>query len=174
MNRNQRGPGDRAGEKGRSMWVGILVLSVIVIVFIVAGFFVTTAVIFRPAGDDDSPRDEAMDILRGIYAAEAAYFDEHRCFEADPELLGFRPEKEPRHYSWAIVRAGCGGYTARAWGNLDDDDAVDIWEITDHDRGMPMHVFSDEFDRGYAIDPESPENWRPEDGVFLPPAGRLD
>lgn len=173
MNRNQHEPDGREGGKGRRVWVGVLVISVVVVAFIVAGFFVTTTFIFRPTGDDFSPQDEAMEILRGIYDAEAVYFEAHECFEADPELLGFRAKK-PRYYSWAIVRAGCGGYAARAWGNLDDDDALDIWEITDHDEGRPMHVFSDEFDRGYAIDPESEENWRPTDGVLLPPAGRRD
>ena len=160
-------------RKGRRLWVGIVILSVGVVVMIVAGFFVTTTFIFQ-SGEDESIQDEAILILEGIYDAEAAYFDQHECFEMDPERIDFTPARRPRYYSWAIIRAGCGGYIARAWGNLDDDDAVDIWEITDYDDRRPMHVFSDEFDRGYAIDPESTENWRPTDGVFLPPAGRRD
>ena len=158
---------------GRRFWIGILALSVGVVMLIVLGFFVSTTFIFHLTGDE-SAQDEAMDILEGIYDAEAAYFAQHECFEADPESIGFAPARRPRYYSWVIVYAGCGGYIARAWGNLDDDDAVDIWEITDYDGRRPMHVFSDEFDRGYAIDPVSRENWRPTDGVFLPPAGRRD
>lgn len=160
-------------QGGRRFWVSILALSIGVVILIVAGFLVSTTFIFR-VDEDESVQDEAITILEGIYDAEAAYFQEHECFGADPDRIGFAPTRRPRYYSWEIVHAGCGGYIARAWGNLDDDDAVDIWEITDYDRRKPMHVFSDEFDRGYAIDPESGENWRPTDGVFLPPAGRRD
>ncbi|MBN1880991.1 MAG: hypothetical protein JW885_02350 [Deltaproteobacteria bacterium] len=158
---------------GRRFWVGVLTLSVGVVVLIAAGFFVSTTFIFR-SDQEKSAQDEATEILVGIYDAEAAYFTEHGCFDADPKRIGFSPKHRPRYYSWAIVHAGCGGYIARAWGNLDDDDALDIWEITDYDRQKPMHVFSDEFDQGYTIDPESSENWRPTDGGFLFPAGRRD
>jgi len=158
---------------GRRFWVGIVALSVGVVLLIVTGFFVSTRFIFRD-DRDVSPQEEAIKILEGIYDAEAAYFAQHECFDADPEVIHYQPDGRPRYYSWAIVHAGCGGYIARAWGNLDDDEAVDIWEITDYDGRRPMHVFSDEFDRGYAIDPESRENWRPTDGVLLPPAGRRD
>jgi hypothetical protein len=158
---------------GRRFWVGVVTLSVVVVMIIVAGFFISTRIIFRE-NRDEPLQDEAVKILEGISDAEAAYFTEHRCFDADPLVIGYAPPEKPRIYSWAIVHAGCGGYIARAWGNLDDDDALDIWEITDYDEGRPMHVFSDEFDRGYEIDPESPKTWRPTDGVFLPPAGRRD
>lgn len=160
-------------QGGRRFWVGIVALSIGVVILIVVGFLVSTTFIFR-VDEYESVQDEAIEILEGIYDAEAAYFQEHECFDAGPDRIGFTPSRHPRYYSWAIVHAGCGGYIARAWANLDDDDAVDIWEITDYDGRKPMHVFSDEFDRGYAIDPESRENWRPTDGVFLPPAGRRD
>jgi len=173
MDGQERESSTRDTRGGMRFWVGVPALSIGVIMLIIAGFFVTTRFIFRSNGEMTA-QDEAMTILVGIYDAEAAYFAEHGCFEADPERIGFAPKRRPRYYTWAVVHAGCGGYIARAWGNLDDDDALDIWEITDHDEGRPMHVFSDEFDRGYAIDPESEENWRPTDGVLLPPAGRRD
>jgi hypothetical protein len=173
MNKQQQ-DNDLKGKQGRRrFWVGILVLSIGVVILIVAGFLVSTTFIFR-IDEEESAQNEAIEILEGIYDAEAVYFQEHECFDADPNRIAFTPAQRPRYYSWAIVHAGCGGYIARAWGNLDEDDAVDIWEITDYDGRKPMHVFSDEFDRGYAIDPESRENWRPTDGVFLPPAGRRD
>ena len=173
MNKQQQDTHLKKKQSGRRFWIGVLLLSIGVVAIIVGGFFVTTRCIFRN-DRDESPQDEAITILQGIYDAEAAYYQEHECFDADSDRIGFAPDRRSRYYSWAIVHAGCGGYIARVWGNLDEDDAVDIWEITDYDGRKPMHVFSDEFDRGYAIDPESKENWRPTDGVFLPPAGRRD
>ena len=173
MDEQKQGIHPQEKRGGRRFWIGVLTLSVVVVVIIVAGFFISTRIIFRD-DRDESPQDEAVKILEGISDAEAAYFIKHHCFDADPSVIGFEPTEKSRHYTWAIIHAGCGGYVARTWGNLDDDDALDIWEITDYDGGRPMHVYSDEFNRGYEIDPESLKSWRPTDGVFLPPAGRRD
>lgn len=144
------------------LWVGIGILG-----FLTAGFFLTTTILFR-SGYTEPKQKEAKDVLTVLYESEMSYFAAHRCFSQDPAGLGFSPSKA-RYYQWSIVLADCTAFIARAWANLDDDPNLDIWEITDGDAFRPLHVFDDEKDVGYRIDPESTGRWRPEDGHFRPP-----
>ena len=159
-------PGDRKKQglfQGWAfLWVGIGIL-----LFLAAGFFLTTTVLFRSAYTEPKQK-EAGDILTPLYESEINYYATHHCFSADLVALGFSPPKV-RNYQWSIISADCTSFLARAWANLDDDPNLDIWEITNNDAFRPLHVFDDKTDIGYRIDPKSSERWRPEDGHFQPP-----
>jgi hypothetical protein len=157
------GNGKSPPVEGRAfLWAGIGLL-----VFLAIGFFLTTTILFR-SGYTEPKQKEAKDVLTVLYESEMSYFAAHRCFSQDPAAFDFFPPKA-RYYQWSIISADCTAFIARAWANLDDDPNLDIWEITDGDAFRPLHVFDDEKDVGYRIDPESTGRWRPEDGHFQPP-----
>jgi len=144
------------------LWVGIGIIA-----FLAAGFFLTTTVLFRSAYTEPKQK-EAEDILAALFEAETGYYAAHHCFSNDPAAIDFIPPAS-RRYEWAIIRADCGYFLARAWADLDGDPSLDIWEITNNDAFTPLHVFDDEKDIGYRIAPRSTERWRPTDGFFKPP-----
>jgi hypothetical protein len=149
------------GEWG-FLWVGLGIL-----VFLAAGFFLTTTLLFRSAYTEPEGR-EAKDVLASLYESEMRYHAAHHCFTRDSAALDFSPPRG-RYYEWSIVSADCTSFLARAWANLDNDPNLDIWEITNNDVFRPLHVFDDEKDIGYRIDPKSSKRWRPENGQFQPP-----
>jgi hypothetical protein len=159
-------PGDRKKRRpvGRwqLLWVGIGIIA-----FLAAGFFLTTTILFRSAYTEPKEK-EAEDILAALYEAEMGYFAANGCFTDDPAALGFSPPKT-RRYQWSIITADCTSFLARAWADLDGDPSLDVWEITDDDAFRPLHVFDDEKDVGYRVDPRSTDRWRPADGYFKPP-----
>ncbi len=144
------------------LWVGIGILG-----FLAAGFFLTTTILFRSAYTEPKQR-QAKDILTALFESEMNYFSRHHCFSDDPAAIDFSPAAS-RYYEWAIIRADSSSFVARAWANLDNDPNLDIWEIANTDAFRPLHVFDDEKDIGYRIDPRSTKRWRPEDGYFQPP-----
>ncbi len=144
------------------LWVAIGIMGVLAV-----GFFLTTTVLFKSAYTEPKQK-EAEDILTALFESEMSYFAGHKCYSSDASVLGFNPDTL-RRYEWAIVRADCTSFIARAWANFDDDPNLDIWEITDNDAFRPLHVFDDEKDIGYRIEPRSDVRWRPEDGYFQPP-----
>jgi hypothetical protein len=152
----------RPARRWAFVWAGLGIM-----VFLAAGFFVTTTILFRWAYTEPK-QEEARNVLTGLFESEMSYFAQHRCFSSEPADLNFDPETS-RDYEWAIIAADCTSFVARAWGNLDDDPSLDIWEITNDDAFRPLHVFDDKKDIGYRIDPRSAERWRPADGYFKPP-----
>jgi hypothetical protein len=152
----------RRAEGRTLLWAGLGIL-----LFLAVGFFLTTTVLFRSAYSEPKQK-EAEDILTSLYESEMSYYARHHCFSADPAVLDFSPPKA-RYYQWSVISADCTSFVARAWANLDDDPKLDIWEITNNDAFRPLHVFDDEKNIGYLIDPKSTERWRPEDGHFKPP-----
>jgi hypothetical protein len=151
--------------EGRTfLWAGIAVLAILA-----AGFLILTTILFRSAYREPVTT-EAKDVLTALYEAEMSRFSARHCFSDDPEAI-VREMPEARRYEWAIVSADCDSFIARAWANLDDDPSLDVWEITDADAFRPLHVFDDEKDIGYPIDPLSTNRWRPENGYFQPPVG---
>ncbi len=144
------------------LWVGIGIL-----VFLAAGFFLTTTLLFRSAYTEPKGK-EAEDTLTSLYESEMSYYAVHHCFTRDAAALDFSPPKG-RYYEWSIISADCTSFLARAWANLDKDPNLDIWEITNNDTFRPLHVFDDGQDIGYRIDPKSTKRWRPENGQFQPP-----
>ena len=105
----------------------------------------------EPPGSVDA-QGEASLLLSGIYTAELTHFAEKNYFSTDFDVIGFEPASEPEYYNYEIFAAGDYCFLARAWGNLDDDEYLDIWEITCQDR-EPVHVFDDVTDSGRNIDP---------------------
>ena len=125
------------------------------IAFIVVGFFGVVVPMFNIFGYN-TRQGEAQELLEKVYLAELTYFSKHGCFSDDPDVIGFVPSQKRQNYTWKIIRADCKGFLARAWTNLDDDKYLDIWEITELDRWIPLHVFDDKNDSGVEIDPTSP------------------
>jgi hypothetical protein len=157
-NRNKRRP----PRTWAFVWAGIGILT-----FLAAGFFLSTTVLFRSAYTEPK-QEEARRVLTSLYESEMGYFARHKCFSSNPADLDFNPETSKR-YEWAVIAADCTSFVARAWGNLDGDSNLDIWEITNDDAFRPLHVFDDKKDVGYRIDPRSTRRWRPVDGYFKPP-----
>jgi len=102
-----------------------------------------------------SKQSEARTILTGIYEAEMAYFAVNNTFSSNPDKIGFKPPSSPHYYKWKIISADSSGFKARAWGNIDRDKKIDIWEVTEKQR-EPVNVYNDVSDSGDEIDPQSP------------------
>ncbi len=130
-------------------------ISLGLIVFIVVGFFGVVAPMFN-LFSSKTRQGEAEELLEKVYLAELTYFSKHGCFSDDPDVIGFVPSLKRQDYTWKIIRADCKSFLARAWMNIDDDKYLDIWEITESDRWVPLHVFDDKNNLGVEIDPTSP------------------
>ncbi len=138
----------------RGFLVPILV-SISLVALIVAGFFGFAVPIFHTFSFKKR-QAEAQRLLENIYQAELSYFSRHGCFDSDPDVIGFVPNSKRQDYTWKILRADCRSFLARAWTNIDDDENLDIWEITESERWIPLHVFDDKTDTGVEIDPTWP------------------
>jgi hypothetical protein len=132
-----------------------LLVSISLVALIVAGFFGFAVPIFHTFSFKKR-QAEAQRLLEKIYQAELSYFARHGCFESDPKVIGFAPNSRRQNYTWGIIRADCRSFLARAWTNIDDDKHLDIWEITESERWIPLHVFDDRTDTGVDIDPKNP------------------
>lgn len=132
-----------------------LLISMGLIAFIVAGFFLFAMPIFHTFSFKKRQVD-AQRLLEKVYQAELSYFSKHGCFNDNPEIIGFVPNSRRKDYAWKIIRADCKSFLARAWANIDDDDYLDIWEISEAERWLPLHVFDDKTDTGREIDPMWP------------------
>jgi hypothetical protein len=135
-----------------------LLLSGVALILCVPLIFFFTYRIIR-AGEPKK-YSEARTILTGIYEAEMGYFAENNTFSSDPGAVGFEPYREPRYYRWEIISADDKHFLARAWGNIDKDAELDIWEETDRSR-EPYRVFDDINDEGIRIDPLDPRPYSP-------------
>lgn len=101
-----------------------------------------------------SMQSEARTILTGIYEAELAYFAVNNTFSSNSDEIEFEPASSPLYYKWKIISADGRSFKARAWGNIDRDVKIDIWEVTDK-RREPINVYDDVMDSGDEIDPEA-------------------
>lgn len=97
-------------------------------------------------------QSEARAILVGIFEAEDRYITENRIFSEDFDKLGFKLASKPKYYQFKVIHADRQDFIARAWGNIDDDDKIDVWEVTDKDR-RPFCIYSDIKNSGEDIDP---------------------
>ena len=95
---------------------------------------------------------ECRAILTGIYEAELAYFAYENKFSSDLDEIGFEPHSPPKYYQFKVIHADKDGFVARAWGNIDRDIEIDIWEGTDDSR-EPVNIYSDIMNDGEEIDP---------------------
>jgi hypothetical protein len=81
-------------------------------------------------------------LLSGIRDAEESYYHQKGSYSMDADELGLTFPPKPNRYEWKITRADDKGFRAEAWGNIDDDGAIDRWEITSKDR-FPRNVVND-------------------------------
>ncbi|MBN1574314.1 MAG: hypothetical protein JW984_14035 [Deltaproteobacteria bacterium] len=132
-----------------------LLVSVSLVALIVAGFFGLAVPIFHTFSFKKK-QAEAQRLLEKIYQSELSYFSRHGCFDSDPDVIGFVPDSKRQDYTWKILKSDCRSFLARAWTNIDDDEHLDIWEITEADRWIPLHVYNDSTDTGVEIDPTRP------------------
>ena len=142
-----------------------LLVSISLVALIVAGFFVFAVPIFHTFSFKKR-QAEAQRLLENIYQAELSYFSRHGCFDDDPNVIGFVPNSRRQDYTWGIIRADCRSFLARAWTNIDEDEHLDIWEITEAERWIPLHVYDDRLDKGVEIDPTNPFPTKVEDRFY--------
>jgi hypothetical protein len=91
----------------------------------------------------------------GIYDAELRYFRNNRKFSEDFDELGFKLVSKPKYYQFEIISANEYSFEVRAWGNIDEDDKLDIWTVTD-DAREPVRIYDDVSDKGKEVDPLKP------------------
>ena len=102
-------------------------------------------------------------VLTSVHDLEIEYFAENKTFSKDPAAIGLEPPIGTlRYYRYEIVSADENGFLARAWGNIDGDPNLDIWEETNRSR-EPYQVFNDKHDEGIQIDPRDPKPYSPQD-----------
>ena len=71
---------------------------------------------------------EAKTNLSAIYTAQKIYFTLHQSFTKDINVLALSlAQGDP--YTFTIQEASKSTFKAQAEGNIDDDDALDIWTI---------------------------------------------
>ncbi len=95
---------------------------------------------------------EARHILTGIYEAELNFYVKEGKFSTDLDEIGYAPASTPKYYQYKIIHADETTSIVRVWGNIDRDDNIDIWEITENAR-MPVRIYDDVSDTGKQIDP---------------------
>lgn len=100
-------------------------------------------------------QNEARSILEEIYFEETSYCAMKATFSTDLNEIGFKTFSEPEYYEFKIIQADKYGFVARAWGNIDEDDKIDIWEVTDKSR-TPVCIYDDVKNEGKEIDPLKP------------------
>ncbi len=94
-------------------------------------------------------RSEVSYNLSGIYKANLAYYSEYASFSSSFTTIRWKPEgicnytyymgneyfgKDPAsNPDPGVISPGAGGasFTAKAWGNIDNDPALDLWHIND-------------------------------------------
>ena len=113
-------------------------LVIILVLSVLAAIAIPNFLMFQAK----SKQSEARTILVGIYEAESAFYLSNNRYSIDPNELGFRPASEPKYYQWEIVSANDMGFQAMAWGNIDRDDTVDTWEVTEQSRD-PVNTTDD-------------------------------
>jgi type IV pilus assembly protein PilA len=97
-----------------------------------------------------SRRTEAKSNLEAIYKAELSYFGEYDRFSQDFNVIRWRPEGVS-YYTYSLGGGTLGkslaqnpqpasitpfandnSYAAYAWGNIDNDNTIDIWRIDEN------------------------------------------
>lgn len=94
-------------------------------------------------------RSEVVYNLSGVYKANLAYFTEYGNFASSFALIRWKPEGTciytyymgSEYYGKDLASnpdpgivtpgVGLGSFTAKAWGNIDNDPTVDVWHIND-------------------------------------------
>jgi hypothetical protein len=100
-------------------------------------------------------RSEVLDTLEGIYKAEFEYRETEDIYSSDLDEMIYDSTKIPKYYKFKIIHADKDGFVVRGWGNIDDDDKIDIWEITNKDI-RPVCIYDDINNKGEEIDPIKP------------------
>jgi Tfp pilus assembly protein PilE len=95
-----------------------------------------------------SRQSEARVLLCGIYASEVTYFAEHSVYAGSFDQINFRPASEPKYYkNWYLNISGNRyHFTASCSANLDSDNVMDLWLVTDCNR-EPWNVYDDLTDK---------------------------
>lgn len=139
-----------AGIPLRKTLLIVPILIIPIIVFIVVKKAAITPDIEIPERGDR--RSEAMDVLNEIYAAELEYHEMEGRYSIDPHEIGFKNVPKSRGYEFKIIYADSESFVAMAWGNIDVDDKIDIWEVSDKDI-IPVCIYDDFENEGKYIDP---------------------
>jgi len=66
--------------------------------------------------------------LGSIFISQVTYYGEEDIYASSIENLGWAPEGKT-YYSYSITEADSAHFVARAEANIDDDSALNVWEI---------------------------------------------
>ncbi len=134
-------------------WTCLIAFVVIILSFVIlAAIAIPNYLKYQTKLQNKAKQDEARTILKEIYEAETAYFATENEFRADTEVIFFKPPLTPKYYQFKIIRADEDSFVARAWGNIDKDSQIDMWEITEKSR-TPVCIYDDVENEGEEIDP---------------------
>ncbi len=91
-----------------------------------------------------SRQTQVQTLLQGIYSKEAAFFAKNGYYTANTDSLqSFDRSKLEgnKYYSLEIVEATSYSFIVRGWGNIDNDDFLDEWQIDE--KGHLEHLSDD-------------------------------
>jgi type II secretory pathway pseudopilin PulG len=131
-------PAKRKTGGVRKLAVGSLICLIVIVIIFVA----VVGLYLYPKWTIEGRQSEAIGLLSGIRDAEESYYHQKGSYSMDADELGLTFPPKPNRYEWKITRADDKGFRAEAWGNIDDDGAIDRWEITSKDR-FPRNVVND-------------------------------
>ena len=127
----------------------------ILISIIVASIFLPSCVSSEMKSKGN--QSEVKGMLFFLSTSQDEYFEMHNCYTSDITLMDILPDPgSAKYYKIKIISADCNGYVARAWGNIDDDPEIDVWEITNESQLGPVNIYDDSTNTGRIIDPEAP------------------
>ena len=103
-------------------------------------------------------QSEAKGLLFGVSLSQEEYFEKNNCYTTDLEYLinnSFPTRYEYReYYELKIINADCEGYVIRAFGNIDNDPEIDVWEITNESQLGPVNIYDDATNTEMLTDPK--------------------
>lgn len=138
----------RNSEKGFTL---IELMTVVMIVVIVSSFAIPIFMRYRAK----AMKTEVHSLMGSLWTQEEIYYSGTDTYSDSIADMGFNPITDPKFYeNWYIhVYEDVGGisrFIATCSGNLDRDVFLDVWRLTDENRGA-FNTFDDVEDVAHPI-----------------------